>query len=199
MATFLYRLGRLAARRAWLTLAAWVAVLAALGGLVAGFATPPTSQITIPGAGFQEVLAGLGREIPSAAGGIGTITIENERGRITPEQRAAVERTITAWERAPQVQSVMDPFASQQRLDDARDRDVATQRGELDDGGLDRDDPLLGRAGSARARRAAAGLLVRARQDERARGHPDPSDHPSTSSRDAPRTASRLATATPSA
>jgi RND superfamily putative drug exporter len=119
MATFLYRLGRLAARRAWLTLATWVAVLAALGGLVAGFAAPPTSQITIPGAGFQDVLAGLGREIPSAAGGIGTITIENERGRITPEQRAAVERTITAWERAPHVQSVMDPFANQQRLDDA--------------------------------------------------------------------------------
>ena len=140
MATLLYRLGRFTARHAWLTIAGWLVVLTTLGGAMSAFATPPTSQIRIPGAPFASVLEDLGREIPAAAGGIGTITIENGEGPITPAQRRAIAGTIEHWESAPHVQSVMDPFANQQRLDDAAariaaaDQEVATQQAKLDRG-----------------------------------------------------------------
>lgn len=120
MALLLYRLGRFTARHAKLTLVAWLVLLAALGAGMAAVATPPTSAISIPGAKFQSVLTTLGREIPSAAGGIGTITIENESGPITPAQHAAIERTLAQWEKAPHVQSVMNPFETQKTLDDSR-------------------------------------------------------------------------------
>ena len=120
MALLLYRLGRFTARHARSTLAAWLLLLVGLGGAMATVATPPTSAISIPGAKFQSVLSTLGREIPAAAGGIGTITIENESGAITPAQRVAIERTLADWEKAPHVQSVMNPFETQQTLDDSR-------------------------------------------------------------------------------
>jgi RND superfamily putative drug exporter len=162
MATFLYRLGRLAARRAWLTIGLWVAVLAVLGGLMAAFATAPTAQISIPGAGFQTVLAKLGREVPAAAGGIGTITVETRDGKaFTAEQRAAVRETIPAWEKAPHVQSVTDPFANQERLDQAAakvadaDRRLAAEQAKLDRG---HDALDASAAGLTRAKTALAGL-----------------------------------------
>ncbi|KGN34138.1 RND transporter [Knoellia sinensis KCTC 19936] len=122
MALFLYRLGRLAARHAWLTLVAWVVVLGGLGGTMAAVASPPTSAISIPGAEFASVLKTLGQEIPRAAGGIGTITIESESGPITAAQRTAIEATIAKWEKAPHVQSVMNPFEYQAQIDDGRAR-----------------------------------------------------------------------------
>ncbi|WP_082569837.1 MMPL family transporter [Knoellia sp. Soil729] len=140
MALLLYRLGRFTARHAWATLAAWLLLLTGLGGTMAAFASPPTSAISIPGAAFQSVLSTLGREIPSAAGGIGTITIENESGAITPAQRTAIERTLAAWKKAPHVQSVMNPFETQQTLDDSRariedgEKELETQSYKLDQG-----------------------------------------------------------------
>lgn len=133
MAVLLYRLGRLTARHAWLTLVAWVLVLAGLGGAMATVSTPPTSEISIPGAKFASVLTHLGKEIPAAAGGIGTITIENESGPITAAQRAAIERTLAEWEKAPHVQSVMNPFETQKDLDDSRAKLEAGQK-EYEDG-----------------------------------------------------------------
>lgn len=175
MATFLYRLGRLAARRAWLTIGAWAAVLAALGGLMAAFATPPTSQITIPGAGFETVLAKLGKEIPAAAGGIGTITIESrDGGALTPAQRAAITRTLSDWEKAPHVQSVMDPFANQERLDAAAakvtdtDKRIAAEQARLDRGNdaLEAGARDLAKARTALARLQHAGQGDSGRADE---------------------------------
>lgn len=189
MATFLYRLGRLAARRAWLTIGAWVAVLGILGGLMAAFATPPTSEITIPGAGFQTVLAKLGKEVPAAAGGIGTITIESEDGgTITSAQRGAITRTLADWEKAPHVQSVMDPFANQQRLDQAAakvadaDRKIAAEQAKLDRGhdflNLSTIDLEKARAELARLERTGNGDSTRAGElryqiPHRARGNAD--------------------------
>ena len=172
MATFLYRLGRFAARRAWLTLGAWVAVLAVLGGLMAAFATPPTAQISIPGAGFQTVLAKLGREIPAAAGGIGTITIETRDGKaFTADQRAAVARTIAAWEKAPHVQSVTDPFANQKRLDDTTVKlRVADRQLTSEEAGLQRGhDVVRMNAAAIDKAKAELGRLERAGQGDGAR------------------------------
>ncbi|PRY57115.1 RND superfamily putative drug exporter [Knoellia remsis] len=132
MATFLYRLGRFTAKHAWLTLVTWLVVLVGLGGAMAAFSSPPSSAISIPGAQFQKVIDDLGEEIPASAGGIGTITIENENGPITPAQRAAIERTLADWEKAPRVTSVMNPFETQAELDDSRGK-LADGRKQLEE------------------------------------------------------------------
>lgn len=128
MALFLYRVGRFTARHAWLTIVAWVAILGGLGGTMAAVSTPPSSAISIPGAKFQAVLTQLGQEIPQAAGGIGSITIESKTGPFTAAQRAAIERTLADWEKAPHVQSVMNPFETQKTLDDSQAKLTAGQK-----------------------------------------------------------------------
>ena len=56
MASLLYRLGRWCADHVKTVIAAWLIVLAALGGGAATFGTPPTPEVTIPGSTFQNVL-----------------------------------------------------------------------------------------------------------------------------------------------
>jgi RND superfamily putative drug exporter len=119
MASMLYRLGRWCADHVKTVVAAWLIVLAALGGAAAGFGTPPTPEVTIPGSNFQRVLDQLSTEIPEAAGGFGTIVLQSERGAFTSEQRAAIEDVFTQWADLDQVTRVVDPFESQQRLDDS--------------------------------------------------------------------------------
>ncbi|NNM47973.1 efflux RND transporter permease subunit [Knoellia koreensis] len=189
MATFLYRLGRLTARHAWRTIAVWALVLGVLGGLMAAFSTPPTSQITIPGAQFQQVIDDLGQEIPASSGGIATITIENERaGAFTPAQRTAIDQTLAQWEKAPHVQSVMNPFEQQARLDDgaAKVRDgqaqIDKQQAELDKGHdflrLATRDLATARADLAELERAGQGDSAKAQElraqiPNRAQGNAD--------------------------
>lgn len=189
MATFLYRLGRLTARHAWRTIAVWALVLGVLGGLMAAFSTPPTSQITIPGAQFQQVIDDLGQEIPASSGGIATITIENERaGAFTPAQRTAIDQTLGQWEKAPNVQSVMNPFEQQARLDDgaAKVRDgqaqIDKQQAELDKGHdflrLATRDLATARADLAELERAGQGDTAKAQElraqiPNRAKGNAD--------------------------
>ena len=48
MATFLYRVGRWCADHVKTVIAAWLIVLAALGGGAATFGTSPTPEVTIP-------------------------------------------------------------------------------------------------------------------------------------------------------
>jgi len=111
MSTFLYRLGRWAANHSWRVVAAWVVILAVLGTLAATIGRPLTSQVSIPGTGFEKVLAQLGEEIPSAAGGFGRVVLATDDGEpFTDAQEDAVREAMAAWEEVPHVERVVDPF-----------------------------------------------------------------------------------------
>jgi RND superfamily putative drug exporter len=118
MAMLLYRLGRWCAEHAWRVIAAWIAVLVALGAGAATLGSPLTSQVTVPGSDFQRVLDDLGHKIPQASGGFGTVVFESETaGAFTPAQRAAIEEVMASWRTIPHVKAVMDPFANQAQID----------------------------------------------------------------------------------
>ncbi len=121
MAHLLYRLGRLVARRAWAVVLAWILVLAALGGAAGMLAKPFNGKLAIPGTEFQEVIDDLGRSLPAAAGGSGTVVLRSEDGRpFTQAQKQAVSEVVGRWAEVDGVESALDPFATQAQLDDAR-------------------------------------------------------------------------------
>ncbi len=133
MSTALYRLGRWCAAHAWPVVAAWLVVLAVAGTLAGTIGRPLTDQVSIPGTGFEKVLAKLGTEIPSAAGGFGRVVLESDDGRFTDDQKAAIGRAMDAWKTVPHVERVVDPFASQAQID-ASAADLADAKTQLDDG-----------------------------------------------------------------
>ncbi len=118
MSSFLYRLGRWCAAHAWRTLTIWLVLLVGIGALAATVGKPLSSQISIPGTTFQKVIDGLGKEIPQAAGGAGTVVLRSADGTpITDEQRAAAEQVFATWAQVPHVKRVNDPFEAQAQLD----------------------------------------------------------------------------------
>ncbi|WP_286966821.1 MULTISPECIES: MMPL family transporter [Arsenicicoccus] len=128
MATLLYRLGLLSARKPWAVIIAWLLLLGGVSGAAAAFRTPLSSTMTVEGLEFQQTLDTLKREIPDAAGGIGTVVFRTESGRFTPAQQAAVAKAVTDWEALPQVADAIDPFATQKQLDEAQRKTADGQK-----------------------------------------------------------------------
>jgi RND superfamily putative drug exporter len=116
MASYLYRLGRLAFRRRWLVLALWGVVMA---GAMTGAATlsgSTTQATSIPGTPSQKAIDLLNQRFPSGDAGGATarvvFAVPNGQKLTSATNRAAVERTVGALARSPQVASVSDPFKS---------------------------------------------------------------------------------------
>ena len=134
MASFLYRLGRLAYRRRWAFVAGWLAVLVAIGGSAAAFMGTLSNTFTIPGTETQRTLDRLQEELPSAAGGTGSVVYTTKDGtEFTATQRRAVKDALAELAATEGVRSVNDPFALQRRLDQAPKR-LADARDDLADG-----------------------------------------------------------------
>lgn len=114
MAELLYRLGKLAARRAWIVIVAWAAVLgiAAGGYVVAGGAL--ASSFDIPGTASSRVVDELTETLPDFAGASGTVVFHTDDGSaLTDEQRADISALVTDAAGLPDVANVIDPFATE--------------------------------------------------------------------------------------
>ena len=83
MATFLYRLGRLAFRRRRLVVMLWIAVLTVVGIGSASVSGTPSDQFTIPGTQSQKALDLLDKEFPqaSASGATARVVFEAPDGQ----------------------------------------------------------------------------------------------------------------------
>ncbi|MFJ7496806.1 MMPL family transporter [Streptomyces sp. NPDC097727] len=116
MATLLYRLGRLAFRRRRLVLLAWIAVLVAAVIGVSSVSGSTTDDFTLPGTQSQQAIDLLQKEFPqaSAAGAAARVVIEAADGqRLTSAtHKQQVESLVADLRKAPQVESVTDPFTS---------------------------------------------------------------------------------------
>ncbi|WP_435127158.1 MMPL family transporter [Actinacidiphila sp. bgisy144] len=117
MASFLYRLGRLAfRRRGWFALI-WVAVLAAVA--IGGLNAQGTSDgdLSMPGIESQKAYDLIQQRFPGAAadGASAQVVFVAPHGQkvTAAANRAAVEDTVHALAGGPQVVGVADPFASQ--------------------------------------------------------------------------------------
>lgn len=113
MAELLYRLGRTAARRARVVIAAWLAVLVLAGAAFAAFGGTLANSFSIPGTPTAEVTDQLRDELPGAAGAVGTVVLSTEDGSpFTAEQQTAIGELVADAAEADGVEATVDPFAT---------------------------------------------------------------------------------------
>jgi RND superfamily putative drug exporter len=98
-------------------IAAWIVVLLGVGGAAALFKGPFVNSFALPKSESYQTLQNLKTALPSAAGGRGQIALISQ-SPFTAEQQAAVKDVIAELKTKNHVESVQDPFASQQQLDD---------------------------------------------------------------------------------
>ncbi|MBD0710782.1 MULTISPECIES: MMPL family transporter [unclassified Streptomyces] len=117
MATFLYKLGRLAFRRRRLVALLWVALLAVAGIGAATAPAAPTSSFSMPGTEAQRAFDLLEERFPGGAadGATARIVFQAPEGRkvTDPAHKALVEQTVASLKSgSDQIASVTDPYTA---------------------------------------------------------------------------------------
>ncbi len=135
MATFLYRIGGFAARRAWVVITTWLVILLALGGAFFAFKGELSNNITIPGTKAAQVQDDLaGAFDMNADAGIGqAIVSTTDDSKITEQQQKAVAAALKKVDGIDGVDSTTDPFEQQKQVDDGR-KQLEDGRSQLDQG-----------------------------------------------------------------
>ncbi|MCU1412558.1 MAG: family transporter [Rhodoglobus sp.] len=110
MATLLYRLGRFSFRHSWRVIGVWLLLLVATlgGGIALGGQTQ--DSFAIPGTESQAALDRLEAVFPSVAGASATGVVVAPDGASVDDEKATIEKLVTAIEDVPGVESVVSPF-----------------------------------------------------------------------------------------
>ncbi|ARX84098.1 membrane protein [Streptomyces alboflavus] len=117
MATFLYKLGRLAFRRRHFVALIWVALLTLAGVGAASAPTAASSSFSIPGTEAQKAFDLLDERVPeaSADGASARVVFKAPAGeKVTdPANKAEIQKTVSELKSgSDQVASAADPFAA---------------------------------------------------------------------------------------
>jgi len=116
VATFLYKLGRLAFRRRHFVALIWVALLTLAGVGAASAPAAGTTSFSIPGVEAQKAFDLLEQRFPgaNADGGTGRIVFKAPEGQKMTDaaNKATVEKTVDALGDGSEVASVTDPFTT---------------------------------------------------------------------------------------
>ncbi|WP_433856813.1 MMPL family transporter [Streptomyces kronopolitis] len=125
MATFLYKLGRLAFRRRRFVALIWVALLAVAGVGAATAAAPAADSFSVPGTEAQRAFDLLDQRFPgaNADGATARVVFRAPQGETMkdPANKAAVERTVRALKSgSDQVDQVADPYLAKTVSKDGR-------------------------------------------------------------------------------
>lgn len=122
MASFLYRLGTLGARKRWWFLSAWLVVLLVIGGSAGAFMGKLSNSFSIPGTETQVTLDKMRQEIPELAGGQGNVVFQSKDGAFTQEQKDTIEDSLQELKDEKLVVGAIAPFSTQQTLDESADK-----------------------------------------------------------------------------
>ncbi|MET1016012.1 MAG: MMPL family transporter [Leifsonia flava] len=134
MAELLYRLGKLAARRAWIVIVAWLLVIVVAGvGFAIGY-KGLSSSFDIPGTASGAVTDELQEKLPDFSGAAGTVVFETTDGsEFTEEQKTEISALVTDAADLPDVAKVVDPFETETERA-AQQQQLADGRTQIDDG-----------------------------------------------------------------
>lgn len=114
MRNALYSYGRLAARRPWQLLTAWLLVAAAVVGVWVAVGTSIDDAITIPGSDSSRAQEIQNAVFPASALGNGTLVFHDADSSVTsPEGRAAIEASLLAVRDVDGVTQVVPPFSQE--------------------------------------------------------------------------------------
>ncbi|MFC4334270.1 MMPL family transporter [Salininema proteolyticum] len=117
MATFLYRLGKGAYRRAWLVIAIWVAIAAAVGAGAYQLAEETDPSFSLPGTESQEAFDLIEERFPdyAADGAKANVVFAVDEGEdiTAPENAEIVRETLASLQESPNLASLTDPFETQ--------------------------------------------------------------------------------------
>lgn len=117
MASFLYRLGKFSYRRRWLVISLWLAVLVAVGGSAAAFHGTMSNNFTIPGTETQQMADKLKEALPESSGGSASVVFEAGESGFDQAKKDAVAAALTKLQDLPEVQAVVNPFTTQEQVD----------------------------------------------------------------------------------
>ena len=131
MAILLHKLGRWCAEHRWSVIGIWAALFVLVAASALTFMRPLTNDISIPDSRFEAVLDTLREEIPEASGTTGTVVFTSDEP-FTEDQQDAVTDVVERWNAMDDVEAV-DPFESQQQLDDTQQQ-IVDGRAELESG-----------------------------------------------------------------
>ncbi len=163
MSGLLYRLGLLCTRHAYVAVAAWALILAAIGAGVFTFGRQTTNDITLPGTETQVATDLLAREFPPQQNGLSPIVFHVPGGSLKdPAVKKAVQASLRRIERVDHVESVIGPYSRIGRRLMSEDERTALAQVLLDvnGGAVTRELAAEVVAGAAPAR--AAGVQVEA-------------------------------------
>ena len=124
MATWLYRIGEAAARRAWAVILAWALIIAGVAGAYTAFHGKLSNTFTMPGTQTQQLSDELAQRFPSANRGSGQIILTTGDGTaLTEEQKQAFSTALSALpSEVPSVDAVTDPFTTTSKLAEAKNQ-----------------------------------------------------------------------------
>ncbi len=125
MATWLYRLGRAAFRKAWVVFGAWIVALVAIGGIGFGTGGETDEEFRIPGSESQEAFGRLGSVFPVFAGASVQVVIQTATDAAidSADNQAAIESLAEWLAMGAGVEEAVSPFsefASRAISDDGR-------------------------------------------------------------------------------
>ncbi|MCT9871004.1 MMPL family transporter [Paenarthrobacter aurescens] len=119
MASFLYRLGKFSYRRRWMVISIWLAVMVAVGGSAAAFHGTMSNNFTIPGTETQQMADKLKEALPDSSGGSASVVFDAGDGGFDQAKKDAVAAALTKLEAMPDVQGTVNPFTTQEQLDNS--------------------------------------------------------------------------------
>lgn len=122
MATWLYRIGEAAARRAWAVILIWVLIIAGVAGAYTTFHGKLSNTFTMPGTQTQQLSDELAQRFPSANRGSGQIILTTGDGTaLTEEQKQVFSIALKKLtSEVPSVDAVTDPFTTTSKLAEAK-------------------------------------------------------------------------------
>ncbi len=124
MAQLLYRLGAFAVRRRRAVLVGWALAFVLVGGLTVAFKGQFTPEFKIPGTESDDAARLISERVPgvdaSAASGRVVFSVPKGQSLASGERKAAIEQTVSAVAKAPDVGSATDPFVTKAVSKDGR-------------------------------------------------------------------------------